>query len=77
MNYEEIRDIIRKKYLNEAYAYKAYNKEIKDYCANPGYIVFQDNTITVNTHIDLEVARTTFTFTDSGKLIDIKVSGWY
>ena len=77
MNYEEIRDIIRKKYLNESYEYKAYDKEIRDYCAYPGYIVFQDNTITVNTHIDLEVAKTTFTFNDDGKLIDINVTGWF
>lgn len=76
MNYEEIRDIIIKKYINK-YEYEARDNDNRDYCAYPGYVVFQDNTITVHSKIDLEMAKTTFTFNEIGKLIDIRVSGWY
>ena len=69
-DYEKIFNIIRKKGI------EMYDKEIHDYHKS-SYAVVNDNSISINSHIDLEVARTDFKFDTNGKLIDISVWGWY
>ena len=69
-DYDKILNIIVKK------GYPAFNKEIHNYHLSE-YAVYTDNTIIVNSHIDLEVARTTFKFNNNGVLIDVTTYGWY
>jgi len=65
-DFEKIFNIIKNKGI------KLYRKEIRNYNKSE-YAVVKNNFISINSHIDLEVARTEFKFNDAGKLIDIHV----
>lgn len=69
-DYNNILKIISKK------GYPIHKRESRNYC-HSGYAVVTKNKIVINSHIDLEVARTIFKFNDNGKLKDIDVWGWY
>ena len=69
-DYDKIRNMIVKK------GYPSFNKEPRDYFLL-GYAVYTNNEISINVHIDLEVARTTFKFNDNGELLDVETWGWY